>query len=146
MKRISKLLGTGVISGFVLGCILGIIQQFTDKKVYLLLMNVDYIPIVKDWDVGPVMGFVFHLLVSIAVVLVLYSILKKLNLHQKVSAYILANAFGGALLFSLTALSDRTPAITDIQAFIYWVIGHAVYGMSVGFMVNFMHRKQEQLK
>src|SRR5699024_1434212 len=53
MKRFSKLLGIGIISGLILGSMLGIIQRFTNKKVYLLLMNVDYIPIVKDWNVGP---------------------------------------------------------------------------------------------
>jgi len=77
MKRFSKLLGIGIISGLILGGILGIVQQFTNKKVYLLLMNVDYIPIVKDWNVGPVMGFMFHLIVSVAIVFVLYYVLKK---------------------------------------------------------------------
>src|SRR5690625_6560625 len=69
MKHFSKLLGIGITSGLILGGVLGIVQQFTNKKVYLLLMNVDYIPIVKDWNVGPVMGFIFHLIVSVAVVL-----------------------------------------------------------------------------
>ena len=138
MKRFSKLLGIGIISGLILGSMLGIIQRFTNKKVYLLLMNVDYIPIVKDWNVGPVMGFIFHLIVSVALVFVLYYVLKKLKLHQKIAIYILVNTLGGALLFSLTALSERTPAITDAAAFIYWVLGHAIYGSSVGVMVYFM--------
>ena len=138
MERFSKLLGIGIISGLILGGVLGIVQQFTNKKVYLLLMNVDYIPIVKGWNVGPVLGFIFHLIVSVALVFVLYYVLKKLKLHQKIAIYILANTFGGALLFSLTALSERTPAITDATAFIFWVIGHAIYGASVGGMVYFM--------
>jgi len=138
MERFSKLLGIGIISGLILGGVLGIVQQFTNKKVYLLLMNVDYIPIVKDWNVGPVMGFIFHLIVSVALVFVLYYVLKKLKLHQKIAIYILVNTLGGALLFSLTALSERTPAITDAAAFIYWVLGHAIYGSSVGVMVYFM--------
>src|SRR5699024_4285876 len=41
-------------------------------------------------------------------------------------------------IISLTALSERTPAITDAAAFIYWVLGHAIYGSSVGVMVYFM--------
>src|SRR5699024_1189876 len=127
MERFSKLLGIGIVSGLILGGVLGIVQQFTNKKVYLLLMNVDYIQIVKDLNVVPVMAFILYLFLSIAVFLVLYYIFEKLKLDQKIAMYILVNIFGGALLFSLSALSLRTPAITDAAAFIYFVIGHAIY-------------------
>src|SRR5699024_5373963 len=114
------------------------VQQFTNKKIYLKLMKVDYIPSAKEWNVGPETGFILHMIVSDTHVSVLYYVLKKLKLHQKIAIYILVNTLGGALLFSLTSLSERTPAITDAAAFIYWVLGHAIYGSSVGVMVYFM--------
>lgn len=142
MKLFMKLLFIGVVSGFTLGGFLGIIQQLTHKKVYTLLVNIDYIPVAQDWEVGPVMDFSFHLIVSIAVVFVLYFVFKKLNLHRKITIYIFANVVIGSLLFSVTALSERTPAVTDAVAFSYWVVGHAIYGASVGMMINLMSQKE----
>src|SRR5690625_7939917 len=104
MKHFSKLLGIGITSGLILGGVLGIVQQFANKKVYLLLMNVHYIPIVKDWNVGPVTGIIFHLIVTIALVVVLYYVFKKLKLHKKIAIYNIANSYDGTLLFSLTTL------------------------------------------
>jgi hypothetical protein len=140
---IGKLAIIGVIAGTVLAALLGIIQELTNKKVYELLVNVDYIPVVKHWQVGPVMGFLFHMIVSICIVFALYFILANWQLQRKVAIYLLANTFGGALLFSLTALSESTPAFTDPAAFSFWVAGHAVYGLTVGGMIQAMFRKEQ---
>jgi type III secretory pathway component EscU len=98
-RIIGKLAAIGVIAGSVLAALLGIIQQLTNKKVYELLVNVDYIPVIKDCQVGPVMGFLFHIIVSICIVFALYFILANWQLQRQITIYLLANTFGGALLF-----------------------------------------------
>lgn len=58
--------------------------------------------------------------------------------------YLLANTLGGALLFSLTALSASTPAVIDKAAFCYWGAGHALYELSVGMIINRMHKEMQE--
>src|SRR5690625_3967958 len=131
----------GAVSGFILGGCLGLVQHVTHKKVYTLLMNVDYIPVVKDWQVGSIIDFSFHLIVSVAIVFILYFMLKKLKRRRKITISMLANVVIGSLVFLVTGLSERTPAVTDAVAFSYWIVGHAIYGASVGMMIILMNKR-----
>lgn len=51
--------------------------------------------------------------------------------------YIFVYTLGGAGLFFLTALSDQFPEVGDKAAWIYWTLGHAVFGYTVGVLIKF---------
>ncbi|MFD1416468.1 hypothetical protein [Oceanobacillus jeddahense] len=126
----------GIVSGFVLGGFLYIFQHWTAIPVYTLLMNVDYFPVLSGMDLPNWLEFSFHLAVSVAVVWILYLVLKKKNLEQRLMPYVFCNTVIGLLIFPTTMLSDRTPEIGSTGAWIIWLTGHMVYGISVWGMLR----------
>lgn len=137
MKQVIKLLSIGIIAGFVLAAFLGVIQLLTGNQAFVLLFNMDYIPIVKSWNLGWGIGIVFHFVTCIASVIVLFYILKTVQLERYIIAYLITYTVGGGILFTLTALSGKPPAITDFAAWIYWTLGHAVFSLVVGILVKY---------
>ena len=116
---LKRLILIAIISGGIFGLFLRAIQQFTGKKVYTLLMNIDYFPILKDLKLSEIVEFSLHILVSITVVIVLYYGLRKVGHEQRVSTYIWLNVLIGGLLYLTTTFSERTPELTDMIAFSY---------------------------
>ncbi|WP_042221290.1 hypothetical protein [Oceanobacillus manasiensis] len=139
MKRLSIVL-TGIIPGIFLGLFLWLVQKITAIKVYTLLMNVDYIPVLKEWNMHGLTEFLLHLVVSVILVCVLYTIFKKWEMQYSVLPYIIANTIIGLLLYGTTALSSRTPDLIDLTAIFYWLVGHALYGVVVGMLFRFLGR------
>jgi hypothetical protein len=127
-----KLVGiiAGLMSGIFLGLFLKIIEVFTEVKVYTLLLNVDYIPLLKEFSIPEPVEFLLHLIISVIVAVVLFSILKKYQWAQKQIMFrtIFISFLIGVLLFPTTALSDRTPELTSISALSFWLLGHLLYG------------------
>lgn len=134
---LKRLILIAIISGGIFGLFLRAIQQFTGKKVYTLLMNIDYFPILKDLKLSEIVEFSLHILVSITVVIVLYYGLRKVGHEQRVSTYIWLNVLIGGLLYLTTIFSERTPELMDLIAFTYWLFGHAIFGVLVGIMIKF---------
>ncbi|WP_087973712.1 hypothetical protein [Oceanobacillus rekensis] len=135
MKLFIKLFSIGIISGLLLGGFLMLIEGFTGKTVYVLLMNIDYFPVVGSWEIDAITEFALHLMVSILLVFVIYFLFSKWNIVTRLIPYILMNALIGGMLYITTKLSERTPAIDDIVALIYWISGHILYGIIVWFLV-----------
>ena len=136
--KIKPLVG-GLISGIVLGLFLKLIQSITRLKVYTLLLNVDYIPILKDLKLSEVVEFGLHMVISIglAIVLNFYIIKKglgKVAIHRFV---IRVSLIGGLLLYPTTFLSERTPPITSGYAFLFWMAGHWIYGFVLGRVLSY---------
>lgn len=144
MKLLIKLILAGVFSAFILGGFLKVVQQVTGKAVYTLLLNVDYFPIVQNWQMGETMEFLLHVITSVILVLVLYVGIGKIGVKRKCYPYILANLAIGGVLFLTTAFSVRTPDIMDIVAFIYWMAGHLIYGIVVGFFLFEIAEKKDR--
>ncbi|PAV31471.1 hypothetical protein CIL05_02110 [Virgibacillus profundi] len=138
MKILMKLIAAGLISGITLGGFLKLVEGISGKFVYVLLLNVDYIPIVRDWQMNEIIELTLHLIVSILLVIVLYYLFKVMNIHTKIYPYVVVNMLVGGVLFLTTAFSQRTPEITDIAAFIYWIVGHLIYGAVVGSLLFLM--------
>ena len=134
---LKRLVSIGIVSGSIFGLLLRVIEQITDKKVYTLLMNMDYFPVIKNWELSEVVEFSFHIFVSITVVIVLYYGLRKVGHEHQVSPYIWLNVLIGGLLYLTTIFSERTPELTDMIAFTYWLVGHAIFGVLVGIMIKF---------
>src|SRR4051794_1325342 len=120
MIRVLKLTVVGIIAGIILAGFLKIIQLLTHNDAYILLFNTDYIPLLNQLHQWSVVGIVFHFVTCIASVIGLFYILKALEIEYNLLAYILVYSAGSAMLFSLTALSEKTPSLTDFPAFIYW--------------------------
>lgn len=124
----------GILSGFVSGIFLGlflkVIEVMSGVKVYTLLLNVDYIPILKNYSFPEFVEFLLHLIISVIVAAALFSIIKKYQWAQKQMVFrtILISFLIGVLLFPTTALSDRTPELTSVSALSFWLIGHLLYG------------------
>ncbi|WP_010531483.1 hypothetical protein [Lentibacillus jeotgali] len=77
MKLVIRLLFAGIIAGTILEVMLKGIDVFTGKKVYALLLNVDYIPVMRKWQMTEVQAFLLHLGVSVVIVFGLYFLLKR---------------------------------------------------------------------
>ena len=135
MKLFIKIFSIGIISGLILGGYLKIIEWFTGKKIYVLLMNIDYFPVIGRMEINAVTEFGLHLFVSVLLVFVIYFLFLKWNIVTRSLPYILGNALIGGILYITTILSERTPAIDDLSALTYWICGHILYGIIVWFLV-----------
>lgn len=113
---------------------LKLIQSITSLKVYTLLLNVDYIPILKDIKLPEVVEFGLHMVISIGLALLMnfYIFKKKLGQEAIHRFVIRVSLIVGLLLFPTTLLSERTPPITSTNAFLFWMAGHWIYGWVLG--------------
>ncbi|RLL48368.1 hypothetical protein D8M04_03650 [Oceanobacillus piezotolerans] len=136
MKRVMKLTVIGIIAGIILSGSLKIIQLLTHNDAYILLFNTDYIPLINQLHNWSIVGIIFHFVTCISSVIGLFYILRALGIEYSLLAYILVYTVGSAMLFPLTALSEKTPSLTDFPAFIYWTAGHMVYSFAVGLLVK----------
>lgn len=139
-----KLMVIGLFLGVVLGGSLKLAQALSGKKVYVLLLNVDYIPMLKELQMDEAEEFLLHLFVSIILVPVLYFLLKRINIHRKIFPYIIINLLIGGLLFCTTVLSGRTPDITDTAALSLWLSGHLIYGALVGAIIYYIRLDSDE--
>ncbi|AIF43080.1 hypothetical protein [Virgibacillus sp. SK37] len=136
MKQIARLMATGIIAGVILALSLKIIQITTGNPAYILLFNMDYIPALKQWDNVPGAGMLFHFITCVVSVIALFYILKILKWERIASLYVAVYTIGGGILFFLSALTETPPAYTNIAAWLYWTIGHAIFGVVVGLLIK----------
>ena len=134
-KSIQKAGLYGLLSGIFLAVFFKIIERATHLKVYTLLLNVDYIPVINQYHFPEIIEVAFHLvisiLLSISLAFVLYS--KRASRRKTIISWCTAVCLLiGLLLFPTTALSDRTPPITSMPALSYWLVGHGLYGVMLG--------------
>lgn len=136
----------GFVTGMLLALSLKAIQHLTGDKVYTLLLNVDYFPVLKDFEFSEPVEVLFHLIVSI----ILCMIIAFFYIHNRrffskniVLSTMLLNTVIGLLLFPTTSFSNRTPELTDGSALCWWLAGHAVYGLALGFFIQKWFRQKE---
>lgn len=124
----------GLIGGFGLTFLFKWLESLTGQKVYIFLLNIDYIPVIGNIAFPEWIEVVFHLVVSIAVALGFYFmyILRPSWKSQAIIICIIVSAIIGLVLFPTTALSERTPDLTNGVALFYWLAGHAVFGAVLG--------------
>lgn len=138
MKIHFQLCAIGILTGTVFGLFLKGIESLTKKRVYTLLLNVDYIPLLRDLELNESLEFLLHLIVSVIVVYVLYFGLRRLKWQQFITPYVVANLVIACGLFLTTSFSARTPALADLLALFYWVVGHVLYGLLLGLMIRYV--------
>ncbi|MCM3093311.1 MULTISPECIES: hypothetical protein [unclassified Cytobacillus] len=74
--RVKDIFG-GLLSGLFLALFLKMIELSTGVKVYTLLLNVDYFPILKNYHFPESIEFVFHLIISVLLAVSLLFIINK---------------------------------------------------------------------
>lgn len=128
----------GIISGIFLGIFLKVIELTTKINVYTLLLNVDYIPIINQVKFPEIIEFLFHLIISVLVAVFLVNFLKVRKWRPLKNFYfvIIFSLFISLILFPTTDLSERTPELTSIPALLYWLLGHILYGVLLGYLVK----------
>ncbi|MYL56354.1 hypothetical protein GLW20_02415 [Virgibacillus halodenitrificans] len=142
MKQIVRLITSAIIAGVILALSLKIIQITTGNPAYILLFNMDYIPVLKQWNNVPGAGMLFHFITCIVSVIGLFYILKLFNWEKVASLYMAVYTIGGGILFFLSALTETPPAYTNAAAWFYWTIGHAIFGVTVGLLIKSISSKQ----
>lgn len=137
MKQFFKLVIIGLTAGSILAAAMTIIYRLTGNQAYILLYNLDYIPVLKIWGTSSIVGLSFHYVTCIVSVLIIFYSLSWLHLDPKASfPYIFAYTIGGGILFSLTALTAKPPNLFDVMAWFYWTASHALFGIIVGCSVK----------
>lgn len=128
----------GIISGVALGVFLKIIENVTGIKVYTLLLNVDYVPVLNKVELTEWAEFTLHLIISImlSITMQYYLQQKKWAKKEKVKLVMVVSLVIGLLLYPTTILSERTPELTDLNAFLIWMTGHGLYGVILGFLIS----------
>ncbi|HLQ95565.1 MAG TPA: hypothetical protein VK108_04200 [Pseudogracilibacillus sp.] len=132
MKKLSVLTIIGVIAGVFLAVFLRVMQQLTGSQAYILLFNVDYIPILNALYPASLIEAAFHFGTCVASTIFLYYFFRFFHLEKKVIAYAAVVFMGSGILYFLTVLSPYTPPITDVLSWVYWVIGHIIFSVIIG--------------
>jgi len=144
-----KILLYGSISGIIASLVIGFYFKWIERifhiKVYTLLLNIDYFPILKHIHFSEMIEFLFHIIVSIIIATILLFITHyfKWSRQQIGLRIILISMFIGLIIYPTTILSERTPEITSLLAISHWIIGHLLYGISlaVSFTLMKLHNK-----
>lgn len=143
MKRNIEVLMIGILTSFVLGFFLKLIEGLTNLKVYTLLLNIDFIPIIGEINFPEWIEFSFHMIISIILVFIFnYIILKYKWNWQGVLFYVsLSNMLIGLLIYPITLFSERTPPLLSIFPLNFWLIGHLIYGISMSLLFILIQNK-----
>jgi predicted benzoate:H+ symporter BenE len=138
MNYILRPITASLLAGILLGLFLKFVESVTGLKVYTLLLNVDYIPILKDIKVSEIIEFLLHLIVSVVlgVLLHIYLINNDFPIKLKVKFVVKVSLLIGLFLYPTTMLSDRTPEITSAYSFFFWMVGHGLYGVVLGKLIS----------
>ncbi|MFD2612655.1 hypothetical protein [Paenibacillus gansuensis] len=140
--RIGYGLVAGLAAGIGMGYLLKGIENGTGSKVYTLLLSVDYVPGLRDIITTEFAQFGIHLVLSVAVA-ALFSLGYRTNSARGKRLAVIAGAsvLLGVVLFPTTALSSRTPELSDAAAFGWWLLGHLMYGLIVGAVLQLLFER-----
>lgn len=120
MKNFIKLTGIGIASGSILAILMQLIYIVTGNKVYILLYNVDYFPLIHAFNDSTWFGLAFHFTFCIVSVIGLFYILTLFDWQYRIYPYILVYTTGSGVLYFLTLLTEGPPAANDGRAWFYW--------------------------
>ncbi len=136
--RLNGPVWAGIAAGILLGLSLKIIEHITTLKVYTLLLNVDYVPVLKEVKLPELIEFALHLVISVLLSILLASFLKSKNWSRgrSLSWVSLVCLAVGLLLYPTTVLSNRTPELPDLAALLFWLGAHLLYGIALGWLLT----------
>ncbi|MGM0851699.1 MAG: hypothetical protein ACQEWI_03635 [Bacillota bacterium] len=138
-----KQIGSGTIIGLVSGTLLGLflkwMQVLTGIKVYVLLLNVDFIPVFGDKDLPEWMEFLFHLVISCVIGVLFVYMMERLKVSS-IGSWLLSLVLTVPTVFlyfplSYLAIKD-VPRLMYGEAIILWTAGHLLYALSLAPLYN----------
>lgn len=137
MARLKKGIGkaafvTGMLAGAGLAAFLWIIESVLGEKVFVLLLNVDFIPYVNRVEWSLIMELIFHLIISwvIAALYTCYLEWKHPVNRQKWFLSLALSLGAGFTYFPLSLLAIReVPSVDNFSAIVYWFMGHTLYAV-----------------
>lgn len=132
-----KLLIISIISGAILAGLLKIVQITLNNDAYILLFNMDYIPLLKNVETISGSGYIFHFVFCFVSIVALFHLAKIVRLEKHISSYVIVFTVGSGILYFLTALTNKPPSATSVNSWIYWVVAHTVFGITVGVMIKY---------
>lgn len=145
--KVIKGIWIGFWSGLLLGFLLKWIQQVTGEKVYTLLMNIDFIPLIGRIEWSEPTEFVFHLIASLLLGVIYVFIAKRRNytFGQLTLLSLLLCIPLYLLYFPLSSLAQREdiPELTDVGAFLYWLLAHFAYAIALPVLYKTFERKNK---
>lgn len=100
--------------------------------------EVDYVPVLKEVKLPELIEFALHLVISVLLSILLASFLKSKNWSRgrSLSWVTLVCLAVGLLLYPTTVLSNRTPELPDLAALLFWLGGHLLYGIALGWLLT----------
>jgi len=135
---------TGVVSGILMGVFIKALEVLSGKKIYVLLLNVDFIPSFKDANLSELTEFSLHLIVAVFIGILFAFIVEHFHFYDKRRQYLIAIGitFPTVLLyFPLTILAVKEiPSPSDGFALLLWSIGHLAFAI---FLPIFYKTKQK---
>jgi len=143
--KVLKGIWIGFWSGLLLGLLLKWIQRVTGEQVYTLLLNVDFIPFVGKINWSEPVEFAFHLAISLLISIAYVYLAKRRNYSfgQLTLLSLLLCIPTFILFFPLSSLAIRTdvPALTDVGAYLYWILAHLTYALALPVLYKTFERK-----
>ncbi|MCP3026703.1 hypothetical protein [Halobacillus sp. A5] len=123
----------GTTSGLALGMYMWFVELITGVRVYTLLMNVDFIPIVGSIHWPVFMEWLFHMVISWGIgILYCFLFMRRMKAapNRLWGAAVILSGMAALTYFPLTYLAIKdTPSITDGTAVAYWMAGHLLYAV-----------------
>lgn len=129
----------GIVAGLLLALFFKVMETTSGHKVYTLLLNIDYIPVLNTVQFPEIVEVGFHIIISIGVCLFLFFFIrfKKITQSKRIIRFcVFVNVLIAILYYPTTLLSERTPAFKNLWALVFWIIGHIGYGWGVGVLLT----------
>ncbi|WP_088005808.1 hypothetical protein [Indiicoccus explosivorum] len=142
--KLLKGIWIGFWSGFILAAVLKWIELLTGKKVYALLLNIDFLPFLRPEEWSGTAEFLLHISVSVIIGIV-YVYLAKRQPYTFGQLFLLSFAMGIPLflLYFPLAAAAQDPIVSpaDISAFLYWAFGHLTFILALPVLYKLFERK-----
>ena len=124
---------TGFISGLIMGLTMKFLESVFSRKIYLLLLNIDFFPFLENRDFPEIAEFLLHVLTAVLIGIIFAWLLERKANKESYRPYLwsflltLPTVF---LYFPLTILAKKdTPPVDDPVSFILWTIGHILFAI-----------------
>ncbi|NGP44387.1 hypothetical protein G4V62_05240 [Bacillaceae bacterium SIJ1] len=130
-KRFIAGVSSGIFSGVILGLILAAFEEISGKRVYTLLLNIDFIPWLSRWSGNMWIEWVLHMTVAVSIGCI-HVLLTEIYKWPDVLS---ASALTVIALFMYIPLSTLAlgpaPSLIDGMAWGLWFLGHLCFCVSL---------------
>lgn len=127
-----NILTAGGVSGLGLAFFLWVAERVSEELVFVLLLNVDFIPLIGAVKWPVLIELLFHLIISWVIAFGYLSFFYKKNRtnRQRWYAALFLSIGAGFTYFPLSILAIRpVPSPDNITAILYWFSGHLLYAV-----------------